>query len=170
MPDQDSPRNTNNSSHTSASPGQDRPTTNEAPSQNLIKTSKSRPRARKHHLKLLGPVPDHATTTQPTTSSFLSLPPEIRRIIYIYALTSPGSFLTYDWSRMRFQLQDIAFGLLTACHAIALETQYLHFKLNTVIFRAYQDHGVTQREISTLVRGLLRLDGVRVVVSGGASL
>ncbi|EUC47016.1 hypothetical protein COCMIDRAFT_45383, partial [Bipolaris oryzae ATCC 44560] len=99
---------------------------------------KSRPKAKKHHIKLLGSVESSAASTPSITSSteipfLLRLPGEIRNLIYSYALTSPTSSLTYNVSEMRFPLHDIGFGLMSSCHALALETQYLHLKLNRLV-------------------------------------
>ena len=107
--------------------------------QNPTKIGKFRPKAKKHHLKLLGPVESSPTATPSTTSSteipfLLRLPGEVRNLIYSYALTSPTSSLVYNASEMCFPLHDIGLGLMSSCHALALETQYLHFKLNRLVF------------------------------------
>ncbi|KAJ6272487.1 hypothetical protein PSV08DRAFT_246591 [Bipolaris maydis] len=130
--------------------------------QNLTKIGKSRLRAKKHHLKLLGPVEASPATTLSTTSSteipfLLRLPGEIRNSIYSYALTSPTLSLTYNASEMRFPLDDIGFGLMSSCHALALETQYLHLKLNRLVFVFDTDTALKTREYFIVLENLKRL-------------
>jgi hypothetical protein len=126
--------------------------------ENPTKISKPRRRAKKHHLKFLGPAQDKFTTTSSKTiSPLLRLPGEIRNLIYFYTLTSPTSALVYNASEMRFETSGIGLGLLSSCHAIALETQHLHFKLNTLLFALGNGEALRDREMTTILRGLARL-------------
>ncbi|XP_014558870.1 hypothetical protein COCVIDRAFT_93474 [Bipolaris victoriae FI3] len=130
--------------------------------QNPTKIGKFRSKAKKHHLKLLGPVKVSPTTTPSTTSSteipfLLRLPGEIRNLIYSYALTSPTSSLIYNASEMRFPLHDIGFGLMSSCHALALETQYQHFKLNRLVFVVNQGTIGNIWDYITVMKNLGRL-------------
>lgn len=123
-----------------------------------MKISKPHRRRKKHHLKFLGPTQnDPITISSKTISPILRLPGEIRKLIYSYALTSPTSTLAYDASEMRFQADDIGLGLLSSCHAVALETQHLHFKLNTLVFALENsdDAGaLKKRDMTAIFRGL----------------
>jgi hypothetical protein len=130
--------------------------------QTPTKKCKSHPKAKKHHLKLLGPVQNDPTTTPAReTSPLLRLPIEVRHLIFSYALTSPSSSLTYNAADMRFSLCDIGSGLLSSCHALALETQYLHLKLNTLIFVLDRDTGVSERDLKAILTNLERLGDAR---------
>lgn len=55
-------------------------------------------------------------------------------MIYEYALTSPTDALSYDTTKKRFDVSSIGAGLLTTCHFIALETQYMPLQLNKLAF------------------------------------
>lgn len=55
-------------------------------------------------------------------------------MIWEYALTTPDGCLTYNIKRKRFDVSSIGAGLLTVCHSIATETQYLPLLLNTLKF------------------------------------
>lgn len=90
-------------------------------------------RSPKTHPKLLGPL--DVTTWQATTKSrLLSLPPELRNMIWEFALTSPTGTLEYSPKSHRFEVSPLGVSLLTTCHLTALETQYLPLKLNKLVF------------------------------------
>ncbi|OAL43095.1 hypothetical protein IQ07DRAFT_650372 [Pyrenochaeta sp. DS3sAY3a] len=67
-------------------------------------------------------------------SPLLNLPAELRRMICDYALTTPDGCLNYNIKRKRFDVSSIGAGLLTVCHSVAIETQYLPLLLNTLKF------------------------------------
>lgn len=67
-------------------------------------------------------------------SQLLELPAELRLMIWEYTLTTPDGYLRYDQSRKRFDVSSIGAGLLTVCHSVALETQYLPLQLNRLKF------------------------------------
>lgn len=90
-------------------------------------------------------------------STLLRLPGEIRNLFYYYTLTSPTSTMVYNALEMRLQTDNIDFVLLSSCHALALETQHLHFKLHTLLFKLGDGEAVGDREETTIFRGLGRL-------------
>ncbi|CAO2647149.1 Nn.00g080710.m01.CDS01 [Neocucurbitaria sp. VM-36] len=122
----------------------------QAASTNTIKSLKSRKKpskphrksfrpykkATKTHPKILGPIadPEDVQRYKMTKSPLLSLPAELRQMIWEAALTSPTGSLTYDSSKKRFNVSSIGAGLLTTCHFVALETQYLPLQLNKLVF------------------------------------
>jgi len=132
------------------------------------KTPKRHKKARKHHLKFLGPIQDdhpapHANdldqpaTTTPASnpSPLLRLPPEVFHRIASYALTSPTSSLGYNFTTMRFDVAEIGVGLISTCHAIALATRFLHFSKNTLVFKTeLLEGGRVSRDLITVLNGL----------------
>ncbi|KAF1847734.1 uncharacterized protein K460DRAFT_333042 [Cucurbitaria berberidis CBS 394.84] len=121
-----------------------------APSPNPLKVHKLRSKSskpkrapftpykkpRKTHPKILGPMtlPENVRNYKMTESSLLNLPAELRQMIWDHALTSPTGSLTYDTTKNRFDVSSIGAGLLTTCHCVALETQYLPLQLNKLVF------------------------------------
>ncbi|KAF1968707.1 hypothetical protein BU23DRAFT_257641 [Bimuria novae-zelandiae CBS 107.79] len=98
-------------------------------------TKPPRRRPRKTHPKVLGPLSTQYTTPSAVQMSrLLSLPPELRNIIWSYALTSDDSRLHYDSAAVRFDTSQIAAGLPATCHQTALETLYLSLRCNTLCF------------------------------------
>jgi hypothetical protein len=106
--------------------------------QNSSKISKTRKRSRKTHIKVLGPLSSHtilaAHLAAIAASPLLSLPGEIRNMIYAYALTSETKLLAYNNQRGRFDVSRIGAGLLQICHMVSRETMYLPLLLNTLVF------------------------------------
>lgn len=90
-------------------------------------------RPRKRHPKILGPAPDVDLSVL-MASPLLSLPSELRLLIYEYALTSPTGTLHYCTTKQCFDYSSIGNGLLTTCSTIAHETLYLPLRLNTLVF------------------------------------
>lgn len=132
---------------------------NQASLKGFLKLSRLKPKARKYHLKLPGPIKNHATASSSNSNSLLlRLTAEIRCLIFSCALTSPTSSLTYNATSMRFDLSNIGTGLLTSCHEVAIETQYLHLKLNTLIFDVDGEGGLNSRDLNTVLRNLKRLE------------
>ncbi|KAH7349018.1 hypothetical protein BKA66DRAFT_392866, partial [Pyrenochaeta sp. MPI-SDFR-AT-0127] len=80
------------------------------------------------HITSMGPE------TIPSQSPLLALPAELRQMIWKYALTSPTSTLHYISRTKRFDVSQIGAGLLTTCHFIGTETQYLPIQLNQLVF------------------------------------
>jgi hypothetical protein len=67
-------------------------------------------------------------------SPLLSLPPELRYLIYSYALTSPTGTLTFNRVTRRLDVSLIGAGLLTACRPLFEETRYMPLQLNLLVF------------------------------------
>jgi len=113
-------------------------TTTRSSFKNPSKVSKPRRRPPKTHLKILGPVSSHTTPAAHqaaiSASPFLSLPGEIRNMIYVYALTSETNRLSYDKQLGRFDVSKIGAGLIQTCHMVSCETMYMPLTLNTIVF------------------------------------
>jgi len=105
---------------------------------NPSKVSKPRRRPPKTHLKIVGPVSSHTTPAAHQAavlaSPFLSLPGEIRNMIYVYALTSETNRLPYDKQHGRFDVSKIGAGLLQTCQMVSCETMYMPLTSNTIVF------------------------------------
>lgn len=86
----------------------------------------------KTHPKILGPLDSSSANQQ--DSPLFSLPPELRLLIWEYALTSPTGELEYHLAAARFDSSTIGAGLFTTCHQVALETLYLPLRLNVLAF------------------------------------
>jgi hypothetical protein len=74
------------------------------------------------------------STNTITPSSLLSLPAELRNLIYTFALTSSTRALTFNASTRRFDVLPIGAGLLTTCSQLFDETRYLPLQLNRLVF------------------------------------
>ena len=55
---------------------------------------------------------------------------------------------------MRFDLSHIGTGPLTSCHEVALEAQYLHLKLNTLVFDVDGYGDISARDLVTVLGNL----------------
>ena len=139
----------------------------QADDQRPSKILKRDKQAKKHHLKFLGPTQDDhlppptndldqpATTHTSSPSPLLRLPPEVFHRIASYALTSPTESLSYNFTDMRFDVAEIGVGLISTCHAIALETRFLHLSKNTLIFKTKMlKDGRVGRDLIAIVTGL----------------
>jgi hypothetical protein len=108
------------------------------PIRNSSKISKPHKRPPKTHPKILGPLSSHTTLAAHqaaiAASPLLSLPGEIRNIIYAYALTSETKCLLFDTQHGRFDVSRIGAGLLQTCHMVSREAIYLPLVLNTLVF------------------------------------
>jgi hypothetical protein len=113
-----------------------RPTS--SPFKSTSRVTKPRKPARKSHIKLLGSLHAHTTLTAHqaaiSSSPLLSLPGEIRSMIWEYAMTVSSGCLHYSTSEGRFDVSGIGAGLLTSCHLVALETTLLPLRPNTLVF------------------------------------
>ncbi|KAK1910548.1 hypothetical protein P3342_008427 [Pyrenophora teres f. teres] len=145
---------------------------NETDSPHPSKTAKPPKRAKKHHVKVLGPLQDEDVPNP--ISPLLGLPPELLHRIATYALTSPTHTLTYDFTHMRFDVSSIGVGLMATCHTIALQTRFLHFSSNTLVFKvgnpadagAVRDLGVVHSSLCRVARAHGRLFWACLVVKG----
>jgi len=97
---------------------------------NSPRITKRQTRSPKTHLKILGPL----YSSSPAQSRLLSLPAELRAMIWEAAFTSPTGTLHFSPTARHFDVSTIGAGLLTACHLTALETQWLAPRMNTLRF------------------------------------
>lgn len=70
-----------------------------------------------------------------STSPLLKLPAELRNMVYEYAFTTSTGELFYDATKKRFDVTSIGAGLLTTCHSILQEVQYLPLQFNKLVFQ-----------------------------------
>jgi hypothetical protein len=127
------------------------------------KISKPPKRPRKAHLKILGPVFSHTTLAAHEAvvlaSPFLSLPGEIRNMIYTYALSSETQCLAYDKRHGRFNVSGIGAGLLQTCHMVSRETMYMPLLVNTLVFSSSTGGGETEEKMLKCMGRIIRLGG-----------
>jgi hypothetical protein len=128
---------------------------------NPSKISKPRKRLRKGHLKIIGPISSHTTLAAyqaaVSASPLLSLPCEIRNIIYAYALTSETQYLVYDKRHGRFKVSEIGAGLQQICHMVSRETMNMPLILNTLVFPPSTRSGEAEKKMVGCMGRIIRL-------------
>jgi len=136
-------------------------TTTRSSFKNPSKVSKPRRRPPKTHPKILGPVSSHTTPAAHqaavSASPFLSLPGEIRNMIYVYALTSKTNRLPYDKQHGRFDVSKIGAGLLQTCQMVSCETMYMPLTLNTIVFPTSTGSGEAELKMLGCMGKIMRL-------------
>jgi len=136
-------------------------TTTRSSFKNPSKVSKPRRRPPKTHLKILVPVSSHTTPAAHqaavSASPLLSLPGEIRNVIYIYALTSETNRLPYDKQHGRFGVSKIGAGLLQTCQMVSCETMYMPLTLNTIVFPTSTGSGEAELKMLGCMGRIIRL-------------
>ena len=136
-------------------------TTTRSSFKNPSKVSKPRRRPPKTHLKILGPVSSHTTPAAHqaaiSASPFLSLPGEIRNMIYVYALTSKTNRLPYDKQHGRFDVSKIGAGLLQTCQMVSCETMHMPLTLNTIVFPTSTGSGEAELKMLGCMGRIIRL-------------
>lgn len=65
--------------------------------------------------------------------TLLTLPPEIRNMIWDYALSSDSGTLYYDNRIKRFDVPSIGAGLMTTCRSTFNETLFAALRPNTLV-------------------------------------
>jgi hypothetical protein len=147
--------------------------TPKSPFQNSSKISKSYKRPRKTHLKFLGPLSSHTTLAAHqaaiVASPLLSLPGELRNMIYAYALTAETKLLTYDDRDGRFDVSGIGAGLLQTCHVVSRETMYLPLLLNTLAFGSSTGSGENEERMLKCLGKVINL-GWKIELKDGVDI
>ncbi|XPS81005.1 hypothetical protein M3J09_012949 [Ascochyta lentis] len=95
-----------------------------------------------------------AISATPMPSPLLELPFELRRAIWVYALTSETNTLRYNPGTRRFNVSQIGAGLLVTCRSISAETLYMPLRLNKLVFNV----GTKDVDLWVLLAKLERLE------------
>ena len=141
--------------HTKSTPNTTKTVATTTPPSTTRISKPARRRPLKTHPKVLGPLAtSYATASLHQSSSrLLSLPPEIRNLIWTQALTSSDGTLRYNTSESRFEGQDVALSLPATCHQVALETQYLAVKVNKLVFEDAEGYLRWRKRLSGVEAG-----------------
>ncbi|KAF1945259.1 hypothetical protein EJ02DRAFT_339008, partial [Clathrospora elynae] len=128
--------------------------------------SKSRRKARKHHVKFHRPLyNDPITVAARDASPLLSLPGEMRSIIYRHALTSSTGSLGFGAEEQRFDCSRIGAGLIGTYHSVAVEMRYLYLGLNNLAFNAERIDTWDLRTVLAGFDSMARGTGWEIVVN-----